>query len=417
LERAREAPKSNVPPDKVLLDMRVLQVNKFGWPKGGADVYMLRLATALSGISGIDVGVFAGSPIVVEETVRAFPAQIRDFWEQSGLARAGAASSVIWSHHAAVEIDQVLSEFRPDVVHLHNYAHQLSSSIVAMIRRRRIPMVMTAHDHKLICPAYLAVRKGADCYACSRHLNPVALRDKCLHDSLAWTATAFIESAVTRQGHHLPDVVIAPSPYLLRHLRSSWLASRVRLELVHNPAVASGVDWEGGGGYLLYVGRLSKEKGIASLLEWADACDVELVIAGDGPQRDELESSVRRSGQKARFTGHLDEQGLAKLRRSCAAQIVPSTVPENFPLAATEAAVDGVPLIVADRGGLPDLVRMGARGAIMSQASAAGLAEAVRVVGDGGGDLSRLRAALDLDGHCREVLAIYRSLCGDALDL
>ncbi|MGH9060521.1 MAG: glycosyltransferase family 4 protein, partial [Acidimicrobiales bacterium] len=359
--------------------MRVLHVNKFGWGKGGSEIYLRRVTDAL-GSRGIAVGVFAGAPVEPAAGIAQYPVPIPDFHATRGVAgQAKAAAHVLWSRAMAAALAESLDDFQPDVVHLHLYAHQLSPSIVSLLQQRRVRTVMTAHDFKLVCPAYLAVRRGHDCFKCARHLSPVAARDRCLHDSLSWTVTALAEAALVRTRKLVADTVIAPSTFMLDALNGSWLRGVARLELLRNPAEPSGSVWHGDGRYLLYVGRLSPEKGVHGLIGQAHRAGRRLVIAGTGPEAESLEAHAAGLGADVTLVGHVGDARLAELRMGAAAQVVPSSWPENAPLAALEAAVDGVPLLVADRGGLREIIALGARGAVLAddneQAFTAALAE------------------------------------------
>lgn len=388
--------------------MRVLQVNKFGWSKGGAEIVMLRTTEALARRPEIDVAVFAGEPVEAPGASQSFPVKIPEFWEAKGAGKLRSAAHVIWSLSARAELAKALDEFHPDVVHLHNYAHQLSPSIVDLLHRRSVPTVMTTHDYKLICPSYQSVRRGEECDACYQKLSPLALRDRCLHDSVPWTTAAVAEAGLVRGLKYVAHTLIAPSQYLLDRLSNSWLSESAELRLVRNPAVPTGLQWQGDGGYLLFVGRLSSEKGVDHLITWALECDQRLVIAGDGPEADRLKAMASKSGLIT-FVGHVGPDRLRELRSACIAQVLPSTWPENFPLAATEAAVDGIPLILSERGGMPELLELGARGALQKSPTSAGLREALDQLREDNGDLTALRSALDPERYLDELIAVYKA--------
>jgi glycosyltransferase involved in cell wall biosynthesis len=390
--------------------MRILHINKFGSVRGGSEVYLQTVAQAQAA-RDLDVGVFAGAPVEPLVGVRAFPVAIPDFHQVDGWRKTTAALNVVWSRGARLELVRVLDRFRPDVVHLHLYAHQFSSSIIALLRERKVPMVMTAHDFQLICPAYLAVRKGKDCLACARRISAVSIRDRCLHDSLPWTATAVAENMLVRKRGLLPDLLLGPSQYMVDALTDSW-AGQASIALLRNPAVPSGGIWHGEGGYLLYVGRLSAEKGVDRLIEWCGALGTRLVVAGEGPERPRLESVSAETRTDVDFVGHVDPHTLRSLRMGCRAQVVPSSWPENAPLAALEAAVDGVPLLVSDRGGLPEIIELGARGAVMDGSSTQAFTAALDDLGRQQADLPKVRATLDLSTHLASLQASYEALAG-----
>jgi glycosyltransferase involved in cell wall biosynthesis len=392
--------------------VRVLHINKFGWPKGGSDVYMLRACERLAELPGVDVGLWAANP-QPEGAVLSYEARIPEFHEVRGArAKVGAALNVLWSKRAARDLDEVISAFRPDVVHLHLYAHQFSSSIVRQLRDRRVATVATAHDYKLACPAYLAVRKGDDCFKCAHRISPSLVSDACLHGDRMWSSVAMAEAVLVRRLRLVPSVVIAPSRFMHDRLVDSWIAPLAEVRMIRNPAEPSGAEWVGGGDYLLFVGRLVAEKGIDELIRAIKALQkpLRLVVAGDGPEREHLEAVAGHDG-KVEFVGHVGQEQLFKLRRGCIAQVLPSAWPENAPLAALEAAVDGVPLIATERGGLSELFEIGARGALLRERTPDSWSTALdQLVDDTPLDVERLaqfREAVAWDGHLKELTSTY----------
>jgi glycosyltransferase involved in cell wall biosynthesis len=348
--------------------------------------------------------------VTAPEGVLTFPVDIPDFHAARGIAQLRAAAHVLWSTGVRSRLSAALAAFAPDVVHLHLYAHQLSPSIVGLLRSRRVPTIVTAHDFKLICPAYLAVRDGRDCVACARHVSPLALRYRCLQGSLAWSATAVAEAAMVRTAGLVPDTVVAPSGYMAAALQASWLADGRSIRLLRNPAEPTGALWHGRDGHLLYVGRLSTEKGVDDLVRWSAQLGLRLVVAGDGPQRPALERLAAGTDADVTFLGHVRGEELLAPRLGALAQVVPSTWPENAPLAALEAAVDGIPLVVSDRGGLPEIVDLGARAGVLRTRSVEGLGAALRDLASASGDLVALRSALSMSTHVTALVALYREI-------
>ncbi|WP_423182227.1 glycosyltransferase family 4 protein [Arthrobacter sp. NyZ413] len=388
--------------------MRILHVNKFAYPKGGAENYMLRTASHQNS-AGHHVAVLGADPdtSMLSEDIRTFGLDVPDYHKLEGVAKLKAAKDVLWSRFAADAVDKALAAFSPDIVHLHNYAHQLSSSIISAIRSHQIPSVCTAHDYKLICPAYVANVNNADCFSCTIKVSPRLLREKCHHDSLAWSSVVGLEALLVRSRRMIPDRVIGPSKFMADALRSSWIGPLVDIDLVRNPVEPSGQDWVGSGGYLLYVGRLSREKGVGELISAAGSLGVPLVVAGDGPIRTELEEIGRSKRSDVKFVGHADQSTLAALRRDCLAQVVSSTWPENAPLSALEAAADGVPLLVTARGGLPELSTIGARTVVLADLSSVELSRAIDAIQYIDGDLERFRTETSWDRHMDELDRVY----------
>ena len=214
--------------------------------------------------------------------------------------RAGAG--MFWSRPAARAMAAVVDEFRPDIVHLHNIYHQLSPSILAPIEQRGIPMVMTLHDFKLICPTYRLHDGRESCEACLGGGFQNAVLRRCKSGSIMSSAVLAAETAVHRRfgAYDAIDRLVCPSEFLRNKLIEAGFESG---RLQHIPNFTSTPLLNGprpGGTAVLSLGRLSQEKGIDTLIR---ACALEparpLRIAGDG----RLAEPLRQLATETR-TGH-----------------------------------------------------------------------------------------------------------------
>lgn len=390
--------------------MRILHINKFAYRKGGAEVYMLSLAERQAE-QGHGVAVFGHLPDGISwgsENVQLFNAKVTDFHNAPVKTQARVAAEVIWNSRIRRELAGVLTEFCPDIVHLHNYSHQLTSSIVHEIFQQRVSLIHTAHDYKLICPSYLASVKHEDCFKCALGPSTKLIRQRCHHGSIAWSTVVGAETLLVRHRQLVPRTIIAPSKFMADRLKNSWLAPIATIHLIRNPLPDADSDWVGDGGYLLYVGRLSREKGVLELAAACEQLSVPLVLAGDGPER---ESLSMYDGRWVTLLGHVDSQDrLRQLRRGCIAQVVPSVWPENAPLSVLEAVAQGVPVIASDRGGLPELEALGLPVVYLKSLDSIDLREALSRI-DQGGTISapELHGDLGWAAHLAAVEATYVS--------
>lgn len=390
--------------------MRILHINKFVYPKGGAEVYMLRTAAEQSKL-GHEVAIFGARGASTQDLdIRVYNYDIADFHDVPTTQKPRVAGEVLWSNRAAAALGDVITTFRPEIIHLHNYAHQMSSSILDLAANRGVPVAHTAHDYKLICPAYVANVRGSDCFACSYRIAPKLLTARCHHGSLSWSALAGIEAQLVRKKKLVPKTIIAPSKFMATQLSESWLGKESHIELLRNPAQASGLTWEGGD-RLLYVGRLSREKGLHSLIKAAFETKRPLDIAGAGPLREELERLAKDFSADVKFHGHIGTTRLQELRKFCAAQVIPSEWPENAPLSALEAIVDGVPIIASPRGGMPEYEALGARIQYAESINAENLELALQKVQRIEPNLTSLRQTLGWDEHISRLCTIYDRAC------
>lgn len=281
-------------------------------------------------------------------------------------AKVKAMRRVFGADEARRRAREVVRSFRPDVVHLHNVHSYLSPVLAEVAREEGVRTVWTIHDSKLVCPAgTLRGRDGAYCDECVDAPEIKVLRRRCSHDSAVWSAASWLESLVwnRRRLDAATDVFVVPSCYLAQLMvRAGFAPEKIRI--IGNPLrseMVRAVEADAtpfASSYYLYAGRLSPEKGVTTLLEAAIRADVPVVVAGAGPEEDELRGHFGRD-PRVRFTGHVDAPQLVHLLRGARAAVLPSEGGENYPLAAIEALCAGTPVIGSRIGGIPEIVAPG----------------------------------------------------------
>ncbi|MDY7101015.1 MAG: glycosyltransferase family 4 protein [Actinomycetota bacterium] len=366
--------------------MRILQVDKFLRRQGGAASYMLDLAERQRA-AGHDVEFFAmaDDDNLPATHTGSFPPHVELEPPPPGVgAKLRAARTMIWSRAAAAAMDEVVDLFRPEVAHLHNIYHQLSPSILRPLARRNIPIVMTVHDYKLVCPSYQLLDTDGICEAClgdgGGRFHQAALR-RCKGGSLGASALLSIESTIHRRtrAYSPVGVLIAPSEFMAAKLRESGpFPDRVR----HIPNFVDTDAIEprtGPGDGIVYVGRLAREKGVDVLIDAVARLEgVHLTIAGSGPERDALVTRAEQAAPgRVRFAGHLDKADVVALVRSSRVAALAARWHENMPMSIVETMAAGVPMVVTDLGGLPDLVDDGRDGFVVPAGDPDALARAL----------------------------------------
>lgn len=404
--------------------MRIVMVANWWYRRGGLGAVMLDEAAALER-RGHEIVPFASRhhENLATEWARYFP----EFRETGNLGgsmpltrRVSTALRLINNREAARSFALLLDDFHPHIVHLHSAARQLSPAILAVARRRRIPVVMSQHDYQLVCPqGYLL--KG-DREACKPpncvHGNPVpSVVYRCVRRRLVPSAVAALEYGLHRaRGAYSGrvDLLLAPSHFIEEILIDAGIpAARVRY-------LANGIDPGQdppkllvGGGHVLYAGRLSHEKGLGVLMEAIRSLpEIPLVIAGDGPIRAELE---RLAPPSVRFVGHVGGDELRRLRTQAVALVSPSIWYENAPISVLEGMRDARPVIVSAIGGQPELVEGGC-GLLVPPGNAEALAGALSLLWHNRGlaarmgrtGRARLLASYSLDQHVSTLESIYR---------
>jgi glycosyltransferase involved in cell wall biosynthesis len=301
------------------------------------------------------------------------------------LTRMAKGLKAIYSVEARRKVKRLIARERPDLCHAHNVYHHISPAVLGAVRAHGIPIVMTLHDLKLACPAYTMLSHDGVCERC-RDAGPYQVAvQRCMKGSLPLSLWAMVESYVHRMldsYRRNVDVFVAPSRFYVQKLRE-WGFGDLDLRYVPNFVDTSGiVAASTAGERFLYFGRLSKEKGIATLVRAAAEAGVGLDVAGAGPQREELEALAARLDADVRFLGHLDAGRLESVLAAARAVVLPSEWYENAPLSVLEAYAHGKPVIVADIGGVPELVRRGETGFTFVSGSVEGLATVLRRTSD-----------------------------------
>ncbi len=360
--------------------MKVLLVNKFHYRKGGGETYYFDLAEGLRSL-GHEVIFFSS------QSERNEPcAQERYFTRErnydgggSPLAKVRDGLAAVYSLDARSRFDRLLEDERPDIVHLNLVQRQLTFSIMDAPALKDVPVVYTAHDYGLVCPNYLMLDgSGEVCDACAGGGFSNCVRRRCIRGSYAKSALVAMESAVARARgcHDRIDAVIAPSRFMAETLAAGGVPSG-KITVMHNYANPQlmRVALQPAGDtarepYLLFFGRLSREKGVDVLLEayasvWERLPhDMPLVVVGDGPERDALEALAREKGisERVRFAGFQTGRALNDYVERASLVIVSSRCRENYPYSIMEAFAYGTPVIGTRMGGIPELVSDGETG-------------------------------------------------------
>jgi glycosyltransferase involved in cell wall biosynthesis len=239
------------------------------------------------------------------------------------------------------------------VVHAHNVHPAFGWRALAAARHAGARVVLHLHNYRLVCAVATCFTHGEDCTRChGRNTLPgVALRCRgSVAESVVYAAGL---SLWERRLVDSVDAFVVPSAFALGRLRElgAPLGERARvIPSVQRSFAARSLAADGQ--YALAAGRLSPEKGFADAIAACGRAGVPLVVAGDGPQRDEL----RALGGDVRFAGRVSADELAALRRDAAIAVVPSRYAEILPLAALEAMAAGLPVVAARTGGLVEVV-------------------------------------------------------------
>lgn len=343
-----------------------------------------------------------GEDAVVETTMdllerRGHDARLFDKYSNeltSGLVqRVRAVFSGIYSSAARREMDCVLSEFGPDVVHVHNLYPLISPSVLVACRRAGVPVVMTCHNYRLVCPIAVHFIRGRICERCAGGREYSCFLQNCRDNRLESAAYALRGYATRALGLFRKNITLflAISEFLKRRLIDAGLPEE-RIAVVPNMIriPESGAD-ASQGAYAAFAGRASEEKGIPVLLEAARRLpEVRVQVAGHGPM---LEALREAAPANVTFPGTMSPEGLAGFYRGARFLVVPSVWYETFGLVAVEAMSHGIPVIASRIGGLQELITDGVSGFLFEPGNAEDLADKMRRLWDDPGLCGRMGQA------------------------
>jgi glycosyltransferase involved in cell wall biosynthesis len=295
--------------------------------------------------------------------------------------KAHAMARMFYSVEAARRFDRIVSDFAPDIVHVHNIHRQISPSILAVAKRHGVPVVQSLHDYHHVCPADVLLYRGeVPCQParCSALWYGGCVEGRCVRNSLPSSLVSAAETFWQRLGRVYERGIarfISPSRFLAVQMQAGgWT---VPIDVLPNAIATSARTPATRDGFCV-IGRLSHEKGVSVALEAARLAGVRLVVAGEGP----LDSELRSRYSEFDFVGRLDGAGVASLVDSSLAVVVPSVWFENAPMSVLEAMSSGSTVIASDIGGIPEQLTNGVDGLLVPAGDVAALSAAMRRVNE-----------------------------------
>lgn len=321
-----------------------------------------------------------GEDAVVESEVALLRANGHDVVEYSrhndeldGISTARAGVDSLWSRRTAAEIGALLRERRPQVLHVHNTLPLMSPSIYWAAFKAGVPVVQTLHNFRLLCPQAMLLRDGKVCEDCVGRIPLPGVLHGCYRNSRAQSAVVAgmltLHRGLGTWAYKIHRYIALNDFCRAKFIEGGLPAARIAVKpnFVDLPA-PSRSDAERGG--LLFVGRLSPEKGVAVLAQAASALPAgSLRVAGSGPAAKALEATAA-----IKPLGAMDaEQVTAEMTRAVAL-VMPSIWYEGFPRTLVEAYACGLPVLASRLGALSDIVKDGVTGLHFQPGNAADLA-------------------------------------------
>jgi glycosyltransferase involved in cell wall biosynthesis len=403
--------------------MRILYCNKYNYPFSGTEVYLVELMELMRA-QGHEVALFSMADPRGEQTPydSHFVPHI-DFKAKAGTwQKARQAGHAIYSKDARRRIRAMLAQFRPDVAHVRNIYHHLSPSILWELKAQNVPVVYHLNDFKLLCPSYNLVSQGKACEACKGGEFWHALGARCYPGTgarMILTAEAYVHRWLGTY-QKCVDLFLSPSQFVRdKFAEHGWDAHKFQV-LPHFQQVHPLREPQGGMRRLLYCGRLSAEKGVDDLLRsMQQVPQMRLIVAGDGPQRGELEglaASLRLSNVE--FVGQVGQLERDSLIAQSQFTVLPSHAYETLGKTILESYAEGRAVVASDLGSRRELVHQGETGLLYRTGDVSQLAESIQMLGSipelaremGRAGWEKVRQCYSPEGHYQKLMSLYEGL-------
>lgn len=406
--------------------MKVLMVHKFYYIEGGAERYMFNLSELLQS-NGTQVLPFAMTHPRNEETP--YAKYFVDYFEPDNILSdlniingTRTAIRVAYNFQARKRIEFMIDKARPDIAHVHGVYHHLSPSVLHSLKKKRLPVIFTLHEYKILCPAYLFLdNNGKVCELCEGKYFWHPIFKKCFRNSIPASCLVSAESYLHRflkTYQRNVDLYLSPSKFLRRKMiqygypkeKIEWLPYTIPIEK-YQPQFTHD-------NYFVYVGRLSHEKGIVELVHAMKRLQpVRLKVVGTGRLNNPLHKFVQQEGMKnVEFVGYKKGEELREIVRNAMFVAVPSVVYDNSPLSIYEAFALGKPVIGANIGGIPELINEGEDGFLFEPGNEDSMVTAINKMLQCKNDLvqfgkrgrKKAVALFSPDSHLKRILDIYK---------
>ncbi|VAW50097.1 hypothetical protein MNBD_GAMMA06-59 [hydrothermal vent metagenome] len=362
--------------------MNIISVNKFFWQKGGSEAVFFGEKSLLES-KGHTVVPFSmtDEKNLPSEYNQYFVSNV-DYATAGGAAKLTSAMNIIYSFEAKSKMKQLLKVFTPDVAHFHIFQHQISPSVFGPLKKKKVPLVLTLHDLKPICPTYKMYSNDKVCEACKGRKFYNCFAKKCTKGSRFKSLINTVEMYLHYFLGYYQNVdrYIAVSQFYRDKMIEFGFSPE---QVVCIPNYIDATQFErpyDDQGYGVFFGRLSYEKGLDHLLNAAAlAPDIPLYIAGTGPSEQALKQAAKDRGlSNVKFLGFVSGDELLDLISKASFTVVPSIWYENCPMSVLESLALQTPVIGAEIGGIPELVNHEKDGYTYQAENDQALAESMR---------------------------------------
>lgn len=390
--------------------MKILISNKFYYNRGGDCIASIGLEQLLSS-KGHDVAFFSMEhPLnFPSEWEKYFPSSV-DFQAGNINKKLKSALRLFYSVEVKKKFLSLIEQFKPDVVHLNNIHSQLSPYIGELAHKKGIKVVWTLHDYKLICPNYTCLRNGHICELCiNTHHSKNVLINKCMKDSFPASLLAYLESLVWNKKRIIrnTDYFIAPSSFLGNlMIQGGFPPEKIKvIPNFTNRKYPSKIEKKDS--YYCFVGRLSEEKGLHTLIQVAKKLPYKLIVIGTGPLSKEFISD-----KNIEFIGFKEWDEMVPIIQRARFIVIPSEWYEVFGLVSIEAQCLGTPVLGANIGGIPETIDVPQKGILFESKNPLDLEDKINQMYHQSFNYQQIsleaQARFSADRYYNEIIKLYK---------
>lgn len=361
--------------------MKILLINNCHYRRGGADVVYLNTGDLLES-RGHNVAYFSTkSEYNYPSPYSGFFINDIDALKLNFIEQLVFMPRKLYSWQSGRNLEKVINQFKPDLAHIHLYKGGLTAAILPVLRKRRVPTVITLHDYSLLCPRNIMIDgNGNICERCLTATRLNCVYHRCNRRNLYYSIVNYLEFVINNNlfnpKHYFRKIICVSRFNYLKHSLHPLFRDRFIHLYNFYPLLSQSSPNTQKGNYLLFYGRLAPEKGVMTLINtWKRLSkDVHLKIIGEGAMSAMIKDEIKSSNlSNIEFLGFRKGEELFGYIRNASFVLVPSEWYENNPLTIVEAYSSGKPVIGSNIGGIPELILEGKTGFLFTMGDSAAL--------------------------------------------
>ena len=346
--------------------MKILQINNYHYPKGGADIIYLKTSRLLKEKGHQVINFSVKEPETIDNKYNQYFIKApKERFDTTLLQKIMSIPGFIYSFQARKKLEQLIIAEKPNIAHLHIFFGRLTNSILPVLKKHKIPIIMTVHEYRMLCPTYLLKNKNnSSCEKCANGNYLHCIYNKCNKDNLAYSIIMALECFIRDKFFSYQkyiDKFIFPSEFTLnKHLKYQGKYKKKFYKIynfidINKTVSTQNIKKEN---YYLYFGRLSEEKGIMTLLRtWKNFPNLNLKIVGSGVLKNDIVGYIEKNNlNNITLAGYLEGNKLKKTIQTAKYIIAPSECFETFGLSVAEGMILGTPVIAAKIGAYTELI-------------------------------------------------------------